>query len=548
MKQLLKTKQQEKVTLFYNKVVPKYNIDFLSLEPLGGILGSSRSKHLLSRCLFGFSQTNLDSIKDKTVAQVVNLLLEEKDLPSPPLGVDSRDEDTPIGETWIDKPYVSSYNRYRNHSLHSWWMGQILNHEISLREKMVLFWHNHFVTERSVVSRADFLYQYNDCLRRNALGNFQKLTEEITVLPAMLRYLNGEYNIANAPNENYARELLELFTIGKGLLITEGNYTFFTEQDVVAAAKVLTGWKINYTAGMSSFNATKHDTSSKIFSESFAQTTIINEGENEYKSLIQLILDQEETARFIVRKIYRWFVYYAIDDEIELNIIEPLAAIFRINNYNIKPVLSALLNSQHFYDENLRGSLIKNPIDFIAGSIKHLQFPIPGKEQLLVMYDLWNYQNNQSIYQEMKIGEPTDVAGWQAYYLAPRYYQLWINATTLPYKTKFTNTLTSKNGIKSNGVYYRSNLLALAKSVSNPSDINILISELASRFFPFGATEEQIVNLKEVLIPGLPDFEWTYEWNSYLLNPEDENQKTTIESKLRNLVQIMFRMAEYQLS
>lgn len=185
-------------------------------------------------------------------------------------------------------------------------MGQILNQNISLREKMVLFWHNHFVTERAVVSRADLLYQYNNCLRSNALGNFKQLTEEITVIPAMLRYLNGEDNAAGAPNENYARELLELFTIGKGPLLEEGNYTFFKQQDVLAASRILTGWKINYAEAKSFFNSEKHDTSSKTFSEAFGQAVINNEGEDEYKRLIQLILEQKESARFIVRKLYRW--------------------------------------------------------------------------------------------------------------------------------------------------------------------------------------------------------------------------------------------------
>lgn len=548
MKQEVTNVRQSKIQPLYNKTVPRYALQTLTLEPETGNLDVYKARHLLSRCLFGFTTENLSSLKNMSIGQAVDLLLKDLELPEPPLGIDSRDKDTPIGETWVNNPHNGNYNSYRLNSLSAWWIGQILNQEISIREKMVLFWHNHFVTERASVARADFLFQYNDCLRRNALGNFQVFTQEITVLPAMLRYLNGEDNEAGKPNENYGRELMELFTIGKGPLIAEGNYTNYTESDVRAAAQVLTGWKINYTEGTSFFNANKHDNSVKTFSDDFNGATISDSGENEYKLLIQLILAQEETARFIVRKLYRWFVYYAIDDAIEAAIIEPLATIFRNNNYELKPVLSALLNSQHFFDENLRGCIIKNPVDSVSGAIKNVQLPIPGKENLLGMYSLWTYFFNQATNQEMKLGDPPDVAGWPAYYLSPQYHQLWINAASLPQKANFTNYLTSKNGVKRNGIYYKADLIALAETVSDPTDVNILLSELTDRFFPIGASDQQILDLKEALIPGLPDFEWTSEWTKYTSELGNEDQKNAVETKLRSLFQTMFRMAEYQLS
>ena len=548
MKRDLKSIQQNKIRQLYNHSLPRYTLKALSIDPETGNLDGAKARHLLSRCLFGFTTEDLKSVNGMAISDAVSLLLQDPDMPEPPLGIDSRDADTPVGETWVNNPHNGNYNSYRLLSLQEWWIGQILNQGISLREKMVLFWHNHFVTERGIVGRADLLYQYNDCLRRNAWGNFQQFTEEITVLPAMLKYLNGTENVAGAPNENYARELMELFTIGKGPLISEGNYTNYTEQDVGAAAKVLTGWKINYPDVSSSFNAAKHDKSDKIFSEAFNNATISNQGENEYKSLIQLILAQNETARFIVRKLYRWFVYYVIDDAIEANIIAPLADILRSNNYELKPVLSALLNSQHFFDENLHGCLIKNPIDFIAGTIKQINFPIPGKEQLYDMYSLWNYIFNQASNQEMKLGDPNDVAGWPAYYQAPQYHQLWINAATLPQKANLTNNITSVNGVRRDGAYYKADLIAVAESTSAPSDVNVLLTELSNRFFPYGATDQQLANLKEVLIPGLPDFEWSNEWNNYKADPSNEDQRLAVEAKLRNLLQTMFKMAEYQLS
>ena len=134
---------------------------------------------------------------------------------------------------------------------------------------MVLFWHNHFVTQSETVEEARYLYRYCELLRNHALGNFKQLTQDVTLNPAMLWYLNGNTNFVGAANENYARELFELFTIGKGEQIGEGNYTNYTEQDVLAAAKVLTGWYDQYTTVTSSFLSDWHDKSNKLFSEAF---------------------------------------------------------------------------------------------------------------------------------------------------------------------------------------------------------------------------------------------------------------------------------------
>ena len=534
--------QQNKIERLYNQNVPQQRVESFVLAPAEGPLDFQAARHLLSRCLFGFGQTELDAVKNMPVDEAVDLLLDELPLPQPPLTTDGRDAGSRIGESWINQPHHDNYNSYRLVSLHAWWFGQILASQMSLREKMVLFWHNHFVVESGAVSRAGFLYQYNDCLRKNAFGNFRKLTEEITILPAMLRYLNGDVSVAGSPNENYARKLLECFTLG---LDEEGlNYT---EIDVVEAAKVLTGWEID-SEGAAVFNAAKHDASSKIFSEAFSHAEIGNEGANEYKALIRMIFEQEETARFLVRKIYRWFVWYVIDDEIETKIIEPLAEIFRENNYEIKPLLSVLLKSQHFFDEKLRGCLIKNPVDFVAGAVKNTGFSIPGKEQLVAMYGLWNHFFNQATNQEMKLGNPPDAGGWPAFYLAPRFHQLWINAATLAQKSTFTGQLLSADGIVSNKLSFKVNLIALAKTTTKPSDANVLVTELAARFFPRAGTTQEIDRLKEVLLPGLPGFEWTSEWNKYQSNPDDETQRALIENKLRELVNIMFRMPNYHLS
>ncbi len=539
---------QQKIDKYYNKVTPRYQLESLSLDPVSGVLGKNRARHLLSRCLFGFNAEDLMQVRTLTITEAINLLLEPLEPANPPLGIDNRDEDTFVGETWVNNAYNSNYNNYRLISLYNWWTGLMLDQPVSLREKMVMFWHNHFVTESSVVKRSDLLYRYNDCLRRNALGNFKKLTEEITILPAMLKYLDGDENSATAPNENYARELLELFTIGKGAQIAEGNYTNYTETDVREAARVLTGWRIDFENNAGVFKANKHDTGTKTFSQAFGNAQISNQGDEEYKSLIAMIFDQDETARFIIRKLYRWFVYYVIDDEIETNIIEPLATELRNNNYEISSVLEKLLSSEHFFDESFRGCVIKNPLDLILGTVKNINFPVPDSGYLLDQYDVWRYFFTQAGKLEMQPGSPPDVAGWPAYYLSPQFHQLWVNAATIPQKAAITDGITSSAGIQVNGNKYVADLIAVAETTSKPEDVNILIEELAFRFFPQEISQNQKDDLKSVLLSGLPDFEWTNEWQAYQGNEDDEAQRMALENKLRGLFQTMFRMAEYQLS
>ena len=184
----------------------------------------------------------------------------------------------------------------------------------------------------------------------------------------MLRYLNGYVNTASAPDENYARELQELFTLGKGPAVQ------YTEADVRTAARVLTGWRINTTNYTSYFDATRHDTAAKVFSSFYGGKTITGKtgaaGATETDELIDMIFLKDEVSKFICRRLYRWFVYYKIDAAVELNIIEPLAKIFRDNNYEIKPVMRALLQSEHFYDVLNQGCLIKSPVDLIVGHLR----------------------------------------------------------------------------------------------------------------------------------------------------------------------------------
>ena len=212
-----------------------------SLVPVSDKLDYDMARHLLERSMFGAKKSEIDSFVGQSISTALNTLTLAPTKPSLPVSMDAKDLAIGIGQTWINAPYNGNYNPYRLNSLHSWWIGNMVTQGPSIFEKMVLFWHNHFVNEIQVVGVANYYYQYVQLLRTNALGNIKKMVYDMAVNPSMLVYLNGNANIVGAPNENFARELFELFTIGKGPLISSGNYTNYTESDIREAARVLTG-------------------------------------------------------------------------------------------------------------------------------------------------------------------------------------------------------------------------------------------------------------------------------------------------------------------
>src|SRR5580704_14165729 len=230
--------------------------------------------HLLRRCMFGAKGTDVNYFLKKSRKKAIRELLnDEYPQPGPPVNNYNDDKYTDpeiaAGADWtISAKYDGMNNYRRRNSFKSWWLGLMIGQDRSLREKMVLFWHNHFVTETNTVDNSLFCYQYNTLLRRHALGNFKDLVRAVSTEPAMLRYLNGYANTKKAPDENYGRELQELFTVGKG----PGSR--YTESDVKAAARVLTGYTINYKTFTSSFDHNRHDETDKQFSAYYGNTTI----------------------------------------------------------------------------------------------------------------------------------------------------------------------------------------------------------------------------------------------------------------------------------
>lgn len=523
------------------------------LEPYTGPWEYEQAAHLLKRTTFGPTYAQMKAAADSSMEEMVNTLLSDLPLPEPPLNYfTDEDPNVPVGETWINAPYVGDLNLQgpRRRSLAAWTMGLMQETGTNIREKMVLFWHNHYVT--ALTPDPKFVYVYSNTLRENALGNFRELTKKITIDPAMLIYLNGRQNTRVAPNENYARELLELFTIGKGDLAGPGDYTTFTEDDVVEIARVLTGWRdrglLTQNPDLevgSFFRPNAHDLGTKQLSHRFDNAIIENNGEQEYADLIDIIFQQDEVARFISRKLYRWFVYYTIDEQIEADVIEPMAQILIENDYEIKPVLEALFKSAHFYDILNRGPMIKNPLDFVMSVVN--QFELIQTNNPNLKYRIWGRLFNLTEPLQMVYYNPPDVAGWKAYYQEPGYYRIWINSATLPVRMEFTNIL-STVGATLGDLRIIIDVLSFTASLDDPYDPNHLIEEFVQILFPQPITDGQKTALKEILIPGLPDYEWSIEYGDYVLDPDNMDLATSVENKLRSLVRAMLTMPEFYLS
>lgn len=430
----------------------------------------------------------------------------------------------------------------------------MLNQAISLREKMTLFWHNHFVSSWASVKDSRYMYRQNALFRQYATGNFKELTKQVTLDPAMLRYLNGNTNKKGTPNENYARELQELFTIGKGPEIAPGNYTNYTEDDIKAVARVLTGYSDDTGTIKSKFTSSNHDSGNKVFSANYGGRVITGRSNEsgamaELDELLDMIFSQDATALYICRKLYRWFVYYQIDAATEQNVIAPMAQLLRSNNFDVAPVLRALFSSAHFYDPANVGCMIKNPVDLVIGTLRLFTFPDLNPDKLNFKYfGLRTLRRTMAAMQADLMGHP-NVAGWPAYWQEPVYHKAWINADTLQKRVKFTNDLAT-DGYKLDEGYATLLIdpIEVTTFVSDPSDVDKLIDETATLLFPFPITPRQHNQIKGVLLPGLPDYEWTVEWEDYQKEPTNESKKKAITGKLSAMLKYMLAMAEYQLS
>ena len=521
-----------------------------SFAPYSGTWDMATAKHLLGRTMYGPTYAEIKQAVDDGLANTITKLFAKREETTQPIYFDfENDPKVALGESWVDKAPtagIQGLNGARNRSNTSWLYGLMLNGGVSIREKMVLFWHNHFVVGQ--VARNQYEYWYMNTFRENATGNFKTITEAMTIDQAMLIYLNGTQNTARAPNENYARELLELFTIGKGDIAGPGDYTTFTEEDVVQIARALTGWVATNNTNDSGIGSryvnNRHDSGDKQLSHRFNNEVIENLGDQEYKKVIDIIFEQDEVARFISRRLHIWFVGSNIDSFVEAEIIEPMAALIRENDYEIQPALEALLSSEYFYEESIRGCMVSHPIDHIFRLIRTLDFKLPtGTFQ--ADYAAWLYMARAARDLEMEIFNHPSVAGWKAFYQGPQYYDVWVNSVSLPIREKLAEDLI--RGVRINRVAYGFDLLETITEMENPSDPYSLINDLAKLFFPFPIAQNQLEFLTDYLIEGQPYYVWSLEYGDFLADPMNDGKREAVHNKLLRLVEAMFKMPEFYL-
>jgi uncharacterized protein (DUF1800 family) len=525
------------------------------LAKYNGTWTKAEAAHLLRRTLYGPKVSEINAFASKTVSQAVDALLDTSGYSFlPPVNnYQNQTPDTAVayGSTWVNAPLNVNLEGSRKVSLKSWLWSLPARQKTTIMEKMIVFWHNHMPVQIQDIPLASLAYFYVKVLNDYALGNFKTLVKQITVDPAMLYYLNGRLNTKNAPDENYARELQELFTLGKG------PNSKYTEDDVKAAARVLTGFNINFTTTPFStgFSAVNHDSTNKTFSSFYGNKTIsgktgVTAGSLELDDLLGMIFSVEEVSKHICRKLYRYFVYYEIDANSEANVIEPLAKIFRDNNYEIKPVLKALLESEHFYDQWNRACVIKDPLTHQAGLVRQWEMSFPTATDYETNYQIYAVGSYFGQITQMNLGDPPSVSGWEAWYQMPLYHRIWLNSDSLPKRNQFQDYLMWV-GHKVKSFTFIVDPWVVTKQFSDPKNVNTLILEACDFLLPLQLSSAQIGALKEILLPGgIPDYNWSDEYRA-ATDSGDPNHTTalsTATSKLRSLYKNIMNLSEYQLS
>ncbi|MBT6362342.1 MAG: DUF1800 domain-containing protein [Rhodospirillaceae bacterium] len=377
------------------------------------IVGSGRAyaisfddaRHLLARTGFGTATpTEIDKILplsyEAAVDSILDGVLDIARTPVPKFQSNPLERPTVKRLDKAAKKEFKKRNREDRKALKFWWIQEMLETPSPFTEHMVLFWHNHFVSEIRKVKFGQWAYEQNATFRKYAIGDFRKLLTEVSVGPAMLVYLDANKNKKGKPNENFAREVLELFTLGEG----QG----YTEKDIRESARAYTGWRVNFKAGGFIFKSRAHDDDEK---------TVLGESGNfDDLDVIKIILKQPRVSEFLAEKLWREFV------SLEPNPSESirLAQIIRDNDYDLKPMMKALFMSDGFRHPSNRGLLIKSPVELTIGTLRLLGLKPPEYKKV------WNHQKRLG----QNVFDPPDVKGWRG-------GTAWISSTTTLRRTQF---------------------------------------------------------------------------------------------------------------
>jgi hypothetical protein len=311
------------------------------------------------------------------------------------------------------------------------------------------------------------------------------------------------------------------------------------------------------------FDATQHDTTNKTFSAFYGNRVITGQtgakGALELDGMLEMIFAHREVAAHICRKLYRWFVYYEIDAAAELNVIQPLADIFRTNNYDIRPVLKALFSSEHFFDPANYGCVIKSPADFVIGMAREFNIAFPPATDLVAQYTAWLYlaglSNNGNVIGmaklEQELGDPPSVSGWTAYYQAPQFHEQWINTDTYPKRERLVDSMLTATGYALGG----GKKIAIdpvnftASFGTRAADPNFLIADALQILYRVPQLQRFTDYLKSILLSNqASDHYWTDAWNAYLAAPTNTTALNAVTTRLTAFYKAIVNQPDYHLS
>lgn len=492
-----------------------------SIEPYEQPLSRDDALHLLRRLTFGPTVPLLEQLIGKHPEEAIELLLgnpaSEHPPPSPGPWVDQAQED-PNGVDIITRGQIEATWQSNFKRLQEWWIELMRTETVPAREKLTLFWSGHFTTEFTYdlgYIPPQVLYRQNQMLRRMRLGNFRAFLEEVTLDCAMLEYLGGTLNVAGKPNENYAREMMELYSTGIG---------WYTEGDVKEAARVLTGWKASLYSDAPApngifntwFKPSDHDIGAKQFlgitipaRDQDTNTEYLVRSQ-EVRRMIEILFEQrpEAIARFMVGKLYRFFVYSnpaATDAEA----LAALMNVFIANDFELRPLVRTLLSSKHFFDPANRGVQIKTPADYVVGLARQLGVSLSGAADALARM-------------EQDLIDPPDVSGWPG-------YRTWISTKTFPQRIQYAHQVIA--GLSDQQAQQ------FVRSLPAWQAVDTFVAELCRFLLPRPVSPARQSYYANILLAGAP----SYEWASIVNDPP------AIGARLRSLLRAIVKAPDYHL-
>lgn len=560
-----------------------------SLNPSTAILGHRKAKHLLRRSCFHYNKATLDYFASLTPTQAVDELAQEPSLFWEHPYDWKPDNNTGISDDfWIHTPGTTPADypngQFRKRAIvSSWWWYNAIKQN-SLKHKLVFFLHTTFtISKDNGAGYSSHFYDYLQLLDFYAFGNLKTLAQKITFDNSMLLFLDNTTNNKNNPNENYAREFLELFTILKGPQAGEGDYTNYTEGDIQETAKIFSGIKIQALrdnidpdTGIPTgyINVSQHNTDAKTFSSAFNNTTISGGNTeadiyNEVEAYVDMVFAQPETAKAYCRKLYRFFVKSEWSQDVEDDIILPLANQLITSNFSLLDITKTLLSSQHFFDEDdadstdqIFGSIVKNPLQHLSEMIRLLDIKLPNPEASYTPSPV-SYTEDQVNFFKFYFNfcyfayfpgtginpfSPDSVAGYPGDYQTPSFDRSWFSSNTIISRYKLIESFISgKNKINApfTNIWAQFDAVSFVENsnvFSLPSDAHTLVNDVAELLYCESIDEARIQYFMSVLNDLSPSY-WNTAWFQYLQTGDDVQVRIRLEA----LFNKMLNAAEFQL-